>query len=290
MNFSDFYRPGELRFSFETFPPKDDKGVDSMLKALRELSPLNPAFISVTYGAMGTTHDLTRDLAIRIRQELGLVTAFHFTCVGSDRRSIQKYVLHLKEKGLNLIVGLRGDPPQGTGHFVKPENGFAYANELVAFLHSIGGFSIAVAAYPEGHIEAKDKETDLKNFVRKVRAGADIAITQLFFNNADYFDFVDRARSMGVTIPIIPGIMPILSVQQIEKISRLCGARIPDDLRLQLKGHESDPDQVREIGIQHAIRQCQELKKQGVPGIHFYTLNKSYSTKRVVEALRQSSP
>lgn len=285
MNFRDFYRPGAPRFSFETFPPKDEKGVGALLQALRELSPLNPAFISVTYGAMGTTRDLTRDLAIRIQSELGLVTAFHFTCVGSDRTSIQQYVEHLKDNGLNLIVALRGDPPQGTDRFVTPKNGFSYANELVAFLHTIQGFSIAVAAYPEGHIEAKDKETDLRNFVRKVRAGADIAITQLFFDNADYFDFVARARTMGVSIPIIPGIMPILSVQQIEKITRLCGAKLPDELQLELKGHESDPDRVREIGIQHAIRQCRELKTRGVPGIHFYTLNKSYSTRRVVEAL-----
>lgn len=286
MNFHDFYQPGHLRFSFETFPPKDEKGVESLLQALRELAPLDPAFISVTYGAMGTTRDLTRDLAIRIRNELGLVTAFHFTCVGADRDSIRKYVEYLKTKGLNLVVALRGDAPQGTDHFIKPENGFSYANELVGFLREIDGFSIAVAGYPEGHIEAKDKEIDLKNFVRKVQAGADIAITQLFFNNKDYFDFVQRAREAGVKVPIIPGIMPILSMKQIEKITGLCGASLPGDLSRQLKEHESDADQIREIGIQHAIRQCRELVAQGAPGIHFYTLNKSYSTRRVIEALR----
>lgn len=285
MNFRDFYQPGRVRFSFETFPPKDDKGIVTLFESLRDLSQFDPAFISVTYGAMGTTRDLTRDLAIRVQKELGLVTAFHFTCVGADRTSIRRYVEYLKKEGLNLVVALRGDPPQGSDGFVKPENGFSYANELVSFLREIGGFSIAVAGYPEGHIEAKDKKTDLENFVRKVKAGADIAITQLYFDNADYFDFVDQAQKKGVSIPVIPGIMPILSVKQIEKITGLCGASLPEDLSRQLKEHESDADRIREIGIQHALQQCRELIDRGAPGIHFYTLNKSYSTRRVIEAL-----
>lgn len=286
MNFRDFYQPGRLAYSFEIFPPKDENGVQALLAALRDLAPFKPAFISVTYGAMGSTRDLTRDLAIRIHRELGLTTAFHFTCVGSDRNSIRDYVEHLKKEGLNLIVALRGDPPAGTEKFVPRPDGFAYANELVRFLkQEVGDLSIAVAGYPEGHIECPDKETDLKNFVRKVLEGADIAITQLYFDNVDYFRFVERSRKAGVQVPIIPGILPVLSWKQIEKITRMCGATLPNALKEELVRHQDDPEKTREIGVAHAIRQCRELIDRGVPGIHFYTLNKSYSVGRVIEAL-----
>ncbi|MBI4196328.1 MAG: methylenetetrahydrofolate reductase [NAD(P)H] [Deltaproteobacteria bacterium] len=284
MNFHDFYQKGRIAYSFEIFPPKEE-GLPALFEALQALRTLQPAFISVTYGAMGSTRNLTRDLAVRIHRELGIETAFHFTCVGSDRDSIRDYVEQLKREGLRLVVALRGDPPTGSGSFVKPENGFSYANELVTYLKEIGGFSIAVAGYPEGHIESPDKETDLKNLARKVAAGADIVITQLFFDNADYFDFVARARQIGIKVPIIPGIMPILSLKQIEKITRMCGARIPRELYEDLAQSESDPDKVREVGIQHAIRQCRDLIQKKVPGIHFYTLNKADSVRRVIERL-----
>ena len=286
MNFRDFYNDRDCPYSFEIFPPKDEAGIASLFAALQELRPLNPAYISVTYGAMGTTRALTRDLAVRIHRELGMTTAFHFTCVGGDRDSIREYVEQLKKEGLNLVVALRGDPPGGFGSFVKPPNGFSFANELVAFLKEIGGFSIAVAGYPEGHIEAPDKETDLTNLARKVAAGADVVITQLFFDNRDFFDFVERAHRIGIRVPIVPGIMPIQSLKQIEKITRLCGAKIPKDLHDELMQHEGDPAEVREIGIRHATRQCRELVAAGVPGIHFYTLNRSESTRRVVEGMR----
>lgn len=286
MNFRDFYQPGRVAYSFEVFPPKNEQGIESLFAALRELAPFHPAFISVTYGAMGSTRDLTRDLAIRIWKEVGLTTAFHFTCVGSSREAIREYVERLKREGLRLIVALRGDPPGGMTHFETPVDGFSNANELVAFLREIDGFSIAVAGYPEGHIEAPDKETDLKNLKRKVAAGADIVITQLFFDNQDYFDFVKRAREIGILVPIIPGIMPIINLKQIEKITKMCGASLPKDLQEELTGNENDAERIREVGIEHAIRQSRELIEKGVPGIHFYTLNKSYSTRRVIEALR----
>ncbi len=285
MNFKDFYNGSRLKYSFEIFPPKDETGIASLFVALEELRPLNPGFISVTYGAMGTTRTLTRDLAVRIHRELDLVTAFHFTCVGSDRESIRRYVEQLKKEGLNLVVALRGDPPGGFGTFVKPPNGFSYANELVTYLKELGGFSIAVAGYPEGHIEAPDKETDLKNLARKVAAGAEVVITQLFFDNRDFFDFEKRARSAGITVPIVPGIMPIVSLKQIQKITRLCGAKIPPALQEELTRNESDPEQVRKIGVRQAIGQCKELITRGVPGIHFYTLNRSEGIKKVLEAL-----
>ncbi len=286
MNFRDFYNGRGLKYSFEVFPPKDEPGIAALFEALGQLRPLDPCFISVTYGAMGTTRELTRDLAVRIHRELGMTAAFHFTCVGSDRNSIREYVEQLKREGLHLVVALRGDPPGGIGSFVKPANGFSYANELVAYLKELGGFSIAVAGYPEGHIEAPDKETDLANLARKVAAGADVVITQLFFDNRDFFNFVERARRIGIRVPIVPGIMPIVSLKQIEKITRLCGAKIPKRLREELMDHEVDPAKIPEIGIRHATGQCRELVAAGVPGIHFYTLNRSESTRRVVEGMR----
>ncbi|MBI2982080.1 MAG: methylenetetrahydrofolate reductase [NAD(P)H] [Deltaproteobacteria bacterium] len=285
MNFRDFYQKGKPQFSFEIFPPKNEAGFQDLLTAMRDLSRFHPAFISVTYGAMGTTQALTRDLALRIYKELNLTTAFHFTCVGSDRESIQSYVEQLKREGINLIVALRGDPPEGTEKFVPKEDGFRYAAQLVHFLKELGGFSIAVAGYPEGHVEAPDLETDLMNLKLKVQAGADIVITQLFFDNRDFFNFQNRARQIGINVPIIPGIMPIVNLKQIEKITRMCGASIPEELRQELLRNESNPEAIREIGIQHAIEQSRELIERGSPGIHFYTLNKSYSVGKVVQSL-----
>ncbi|MDO8519808.1 MAG: methylenetetrahydrofolate reductase [NAD(P)H] [Deltaproteobacteria bacterium] len=286
MKFSDFYQAGKPRFSFEIFPPKDEAGIASLFDALRDLAAFNPAFVSVTYGAMGATRDLTRDLALRISRELKLPTAFHFTCVGTDREAIKDYVEKLKKEGLNLVVALRGDPPKGETKFVKPANGFSYANELVAYLKKIDGFSIAVAGYPEGHIECPSKEEDLANLKRKVAAGADIVITQLYFDNKDYFDFVSRARATGITAPIIPGILPILNLKQIEKIAGMCGARIPENLRAELTSNQDSPEKMREIGIRHALAQCRELLARKVPGIHFYILNRSHSTREIIEGLQ----
>lgn len=285
MNFRDFYKKGTPQFSFEIYPPKNETGIGELLNALKELSQYHPAYISVTYGAMGTTQDLTRELAVRIHQELKLTTAFHFTCVGSDRQFIRAYLEHLKKEGIDLVVALRGDPPAGTQKFVPPKDGFRYASELVSYLRELGGFSIAVAGYPEGHIESPDKETDLAHLKKKVEAGADIVITQLFFDNKDFFDFEERARKIGIKIPIIAGIMPIVNLKQIEKITKMCGASIPESLYEEMKKNESDPEKIREIGVLHAVEQCRELLNRGVPGIHFYTLNKSYSVGKVIESL-----
>ncbi len=289
MKFSDFYRPGRLAYSFEVYPPKDETGVVNLIAALKRLAVFKPAFVSVTYGAMGTTRDLTHDLALRVLKETGLVTAFHFTCVGADRDSVKSYVNRLKTAGINLIVALRGDAPvlEPGRTYVRPANGFSYANELVAYLKEIDGFSIAVAGYPEGHLEAPDKETDLRNLRRKVDSGADVVLTQLFFDNKDFFDFVARARKIGIpeNVPIVPGIMPILNLKQIEKITKMCGARLPKELSDNLAKNQNDPEAMRKVGVEHAIGQCRELKARGVPGIHFYTLNRSESTGEVISAL-----
>lgn len=282
MRFSDFYNSGRHKYSFEVFPPKDETGVVSLIAALKRLAVFDPAFVSVTYGAMGSTRDLTRDLALRVRRETGLVTAFHFTCVGADRESVRAYVHRLKQEGIDLVVALRGDAPQGGE---RPASDFSYANELVSYLREIDGFSIAVAGYPEGHVEAPDKETDLKNLKRKVDAGADVVLTQLFYDNRDYFDFVDRARKIGIAVPIVPGIMPILNLKQIEKITKMCGAKLPDDLHRNLEQAQGDPETMRMVGVGHAIRQCRELIGRGVPGIHFYILNRAESTSEILKAL-----
>lgn len=287
MNFSDFYKTGKTAYSLEVFPPKDETGVQNLIAALKKLSSFDPAFVSVTYGAMGTTRDLTRDLALRVRNETKLTTAFHFTCVGADRASVRSYVDRLKKEGMNLIVALRGDAPvlpPGQA-YERPKDGFTYANELVAYLKEIDGFSIAVAGYPEGHVECADKETDLKNLKRKVDAGADVVITQLFFDNRDYFGFVERARKIGIAVPIVPGIMPILSLKQIEKISKMCGATLPKGLHDRLEEAQNDPEAMRKVGVAHAAAQCRELLKKGVPGIHFYILNRAESTSEVLKAL-----
>ncbi len=287
MNFKDFYKKGKQAFSFEIFPPKDEQGVVGLFSELKDLASFDPAFISVTYGAGGTTRDWTRDLAIRIHRELNLNTAFHFTCVGSSREEIKNYVERLKKEGLNLIVALRGDPPKGAVRFEKPADGFQYASELVSFLRSIDGFSMAVAGYPEGHVEAVSIDADLLHLKEKVDAGADVVITQLFFDNRDYFDFVKRARALGITVPIIPGIMPVLGLKQLERITTLGGTKIPPALHEELRKNQEYPDVLRDIGIRHATHQCQELLKHGVSGIHFYILNKAYSTKKILEALEK---
>jgi len=285
MNFRDFYKPGRLTYSFEVFPPKSDAGIADLIANLKNLRDLDPAFVSVTYGAMGSTRDLTRDLATRIKNEVGVTTAFHFTCVGTSRNDIKTTIERFKKEGFELVVALRGDPPQGTEKFIPPSDGFAHANELVSYIRSTNGFSIAVAGYPEGHIEAPNKEIDLENLKRKVDAGGDIVITQLFFDNTDYFDFCERARKIGITVPIVPGIMPISNLKQIEKITKMCGARIPEKLHARLQENEGDPEKIREIGIEHAIAQCRGIMKQCQPWFHFYILNKSEAVRRIINAL-----
>ncbi len=234
---------------------------------------------------MGSTRALTRELVIGIRDCLGLETMPHFTCVGSTRDDIADYLASLKRAGIDRILALRGDPPQGASRFVPPPGGFAYANELVEFIRGIDGFSISVAGYPEGHVEAPSKEIDLTNLKRKVDAGASQVITQLFFDNAHFFDFVDRARAIGISVPIVPGIMPILNLKQVDRLAKMCGASLPEALRLHLLACGDDADAMRKVGIAWAIGQVEELIRAGVPGIHFYILNKAESVLRILEAV-----
>jgi len=283
MSFGQFY--SRFRYSIEVFPPKTDEGVKNVFKELAALKVIDPAFISVTYGAFGSTRDLTKDLALRIKRELNLEAAFHFTCVGSGRSAIRQYVTELRDNGINLVVALRGDKPPGMETFVPPPDGFSYASELVAYLQEIGGFSLAVAGYPEKHIEAPSLEVDINNLKRKVDAGADIIITQIFYDNADYYRYVEKVRASGVAIPVIAGIMPIMNLKQIQRITGLCGAKLPSQLLARLEACGDDEAAMREVGIDHAAAQCRDLIAHGAPGIHFYALNKAHSVLQVVARL-----
>lgn len=288
MKFSDLYKNNQFRYSIEIFPPKTPAGVAALFHELKELGRVKPAYVSVTYGALGSTRDLTQDLAIRVHRELGYQTAFHFTCVGSGRDEIKSYVNKLYEAGINFIVALRGDQPQGLENYQPPADGFRYANELVAYLKSVGNFSLAVAGYPEKHGEALDFKTDINNLKRKVDAGADVIITQLFFDNADYYSWLEKVRAVGIQIPIIAGILPIQSLKQIQRITGLCGAQLPPDLVRRLENCHDDDAAMRVVGIEHALKQCADLKKNGVVGIHFYALNKAYSVLKIVDGLGEA--
>jgi len=275
-------------FSFEFFPPKTEQGEQNLYRAIEQLRMLRPTFVSVTYGAGGSTRDKTVELVCRIKHELGIETMAHLTCVGADGDEIETVLQRLRAGGIDNVLALRGDPPQEQPHFVRPRNGFAYASELVAFIRSRGfPFCIGGAAYPEGHVECRDLERGLTHLKAKVDAGLDFVITQLFFDNADYFAFVDRARARGIRVPIIPGIMPITNVAQIERFTSMCGAHIPLDLKQRLDAVRSDEAAVRALGIAHATTQCGELLARGAPGIHFYTLNQSPATRAIFAALHR---
>ena len=281
MRICDCFQSEQPVFSFEFFPPKTPEGVKSLYKTIEELQPLNPSFVSVTYGAGGSTRDLTVELVTRIKQELSLEAMAHLTCVGHSADEIAGVLDRLQEGGVENVLALRGDPPKGQTQFVKPENGFGYAQELIRFIRSRYGFCLAGAAYPESHPESPSADADLARLKEKVDSGVEFLVTQLFFDAKDYFAFVARARAAGIAVPIVPGIMPITNVSQVERITSLCGANIPETLRTRLDAIRDDEQAVVSTGIEWATDQCRELLAGGAPGIHFYTLNKSLSTRMV---------
>jgi methylenetetrahydrofolate reductase (NADPH) len=272
--------------SFEFFPPKDQEGVDRLFATVAELAPFAPAYVSVTYGAGGSTRQLTVDLVGRIQREVGIEAMAHLTCVGATQAELGGVLDQLEEKGVQNVIALRGDPPKGSTTFVTPEGGFGHASELAGFVKKRGSFCVAGACYPEKHPESASLEADLSNLKHKVDAGAEFLITQLFFDNADYFAFVERARSIGITVPIIAGIMPVTNVSQIKRFTAMCGASMPDALTQKLEPVAADADAVGEIGVQHAVDQCRELLAKGAPGVHFYTLNRSKATVEILKRLR----
>ncbi|MCY1014782.1 methylenetetrahydrofolate reductase [NAD(P)H] [Pyxidicoccus sp. MSG2] len=282
--------PSNPCFSFEFFPPKTDEGVANLLKALEDLAPLQPGFVSVTYGAGGSTRDRTVELVTRIKKETGIEAMAHLTCVGHTRDELRELLKRLAEAKLDNLLVLRGDPPQGEKSFVPSAGGFQFASELVRFIREEDfNFCLGGACYPEGHVETVSRDDDLRHLKEKVDAGLDFVVTQLFFDNAFFFDFVERARRAGINVPIVPGIMPITNYEQLQRFTRMCGATVPMRLALQLERVKDQPDALVQLGVAHATVQCMELLSRGVPGIHFYTLNKSPATRMIVSALRARS-
>jgi len=273
-------------FSFEFFPPKTEEGEEALFRTMAELKAFRPAFVSITYGAMGSTRERSVAWAARIK-ELGLTPLAHLTVAGQSREEVALVLERLLAVGVENVLALRGDPPPGERVFRPHPEGFRYAYELVAFIRERHGdrLSLGGAAYPEGHPESESLEADLRHFKAKVEAGLDFAITQLFFNNAHYFGFLERARRVGIKIPILPGIMPITSYHQLRRFTEVCGASIPGPLLSRLERHQDDPGAILEIGVEHATRQVAELLEAGVEGVHFYTLNKSPATRMVLERL-----
>jgi methylenetetrahydrofolate reductase (NADPH) len=277
-------------FSFEFFPPKTPQGEENLQEALRQLATLEPAFVSVTYGAGGSTRDKTIEIVKGIRREYGLEAMAHFTCVGATVEQLRATLDEMRESGIENVLALRGDPPAGTKRWTKAEGGLEYSHELVALIKDGYRFAIGGACFPETHMEAVSPQADLQYLAQKVRAGADFLITQLFFDNAVYFDFVRRARAAGITVPIIPGILPITHFGQLQRMTEMCGASIPPGLRQELQARESEPEAVRDFGVAYATLQCAELLAAGAPGIHFYTLNRSPATRAILSALKLTRP
>lgn len=287
MRIATLLERGRPIFSFEFFPPKTEAGDRALAAAVAELRALEPDYVSVTYGAGGSTRDRTVELVSHIRRDLGLEAMAHLTCVGASRAELEGVLDRLEAAGIENVIALRGDPPAGEEEFRPHPDGLGYADELVRLIRGQGRpFCVAAACYPETHIEAPSAEADLARLRDKVAAGVDFLITQLFFDNARYFEFVERARRAGIGVPIVAGIMPVTNLAQIERFTVRCGASIPDDLRRRLEPYRERGDEVERIGVEYAVEQCRELLDRGVPGVHFYTLNKSRATRDILTALR----
>lgn len=289
MRISEFYKTKRHTISFEFFPPKTPEGEKKLYEAVRDLKKLGPSFVSVTYGAMGNTQTNTLRVVTEIKNRIGIETAAHLTCVAHTRDEIAGILEKLRAANIENIVALRGDPPQGETEFRPVPDGFRHASELVRFIRTHSGFSkgfdLIVAGYPEGHPECRDKKKDLEYLKAKVDQGADSITTQLFFNNAVFFDFVARARKIGIKVPIVPGIMPVTHGPQIEKFSKMCGASIPREIRDAIGKFGDDQVSILKFGIDYTTRQCRELLRQSVPGLHFYTLNQSLATRQIYKDL-----
>ena len=284
---------GEPVFSFEFFPPRTDEGVRQLFETVEALRPLGPAFVSVTYGAGGSTRQRTLELVTRLKRETEVEAVAHVTCVGAARREIGEVLDEIAAAGIQNVLALRGDPPRGETVFQPHPDGFRYASELVSWIRGQPQrwrFCVGAAAYPEGHVETRDLSRDLAHLGQKVAAGVDFLVTQLFFHNDRYFRFAERARASGIHVPILPGIMPFTNVDQVERFTAMCGAQIPAPLRAAMEVRRSDGDGALQLGVAYATLQCADLLRRGAPGIHFYTLNRSPSTRAIVAALRSAEP
>jgi len=284
MHIIDVIRSRRPAFSLEFFPPKSKEEIPLLYQTLNDIRALDPAFVSVTYGAGGGTRDKTMQIVQQAKSQIGLEAAAHLTCIGNSRSEIRQILDELVHSGIENVVALRGDRPIGLQTTSNPD-GFQYAAELTAFIRKSYPLCIAVAGYPEGHTESPSKETDWAHLEEKVNAGADIIITQLFFDNHYFYDFERHMRDRGVRVPIIPGIMPITNFQQLLRITTFCGASIPYKVMADLQAVQTEPELVQRYGIEYARKQCRDLLAHGVPGIHFYTLNKSKPTQAIISSL-----
>ena len=282
----------EPSFSFEFFPPATDEGERNLGRALAELSRLSPTFVSVTYGAGGspTQRRKTIDIVKHLKGDYGMEAMAHFTCVGATVGELREMLDTMRDAGLENVLALRGDPPRGQTEWTATEGGLSYSRELIELVRDEYDFSIGAACFPEVHIDATDADVDLRYCKEKVEAGARFLITQLFFDNQAYYDFVARAREIGIDVPIIPGIWPITNVAQIKRVTEMCGAKIPDRLVHELELRGDQPGAVTDLGVAYATLQCADLLANGAPGIHFYTLNRSPATRAILTALRLMAP
>ena len=289
MKIGNLFGGDKVTLSFEVFPPSREGNLDELYQAIGELVELNPDFISVTYGAGGGTREKTVEIASTIRREFARETLAHLTCVQATRDDIGEQLEQLQDEGIENILALRGDPPKDREQFVKTEGGFGYANELVAFIREQGDFSVGVAGYPEVHPEAPDMEHDLINLKKKVDAGADFIITQMFFDNDDFYRFRDHAIAAGIRVPIIPGIFPIFNYKQISRVAALCGAKIPPRLQDKLSKVSKQNEEVEKYGTEHALLQSENLLGNDVSGLHFYSMNRSGHVIKIIRELPQKS-
>jgi methylenetetrahydrofolate reductase (NADPH) len=277
-------------FSFEFFPPKTDDGERTLEETLAELKEDRPEYVSVTYGAGGSTRERTVEITKWIKQDLGIEAMAHLSCVGESKERIVEILAELESVGIENVLALRGDPPRGETEWTPHPGGLHYSTELIALIRQHFDFCVGAACFPEVHPEAPDLATDLGFAKEKVDAGASFLITQLFLDNELYFDFVEAARGAGITVPIIPGIMPITNVKQIKTITGMCAATLPGELERELDERADDPEAVAELGVAYATLQCSDLLARGAPGIHFYTLNRSPATRAILAALRAAHP
>jgi methylenetetrahydrofolate reductase (NADPH) len=288
MKISDIFEQKERTFSFEFFPPKDEISAIDFGVNVGQLMKLSPSFVSVTYGAGGSNSDRTFALVDYLQNKTGLTVMAHYTCVGASKAKVIEDISYLKSKNVNNLMLLRGDPPKGTNDFVPHPDGFAYASELIEKVSSEfkNTFTIGAGCYPEKHPETATFDDDILHLKEKTNAGADFLITQLFFDNDIYFNFVDKVRKAGIRCRVIPGVIPITSYSQIERFFKLSNTKIPDLLMDKVKSAKDNPKRILRTGIDYAIEQCKNLIENGAPGIHFYTLNKSSATVEIFEAIR----
>jgi methylenetetrahydrofolate reductase (NADPH) len=286
MSLLSLYAPGRLGLSFELFPPKTAAAEESLWQNVGDLMAFRPDFLTCTYGAGGSTRSKTLDICRGVKQRFGVPVASHLTCVGSTVDQLRGYLAEAQAADIDYIVALRGDPPKGEASFKPVEGGLRYANELVDLIRrDFPGFGLLVAGYPEKHQECPSSELDLENLKRKVAAGGDVVVTQLFYDNADFFRFRDAYQRAGITAPLVPGILPVTNLSQIQRITSMCGAKLPARFTVALSERQDDADWQFRAGVDFAIEQVRELVASDIPGLHFYVLNRSHATAAVLEAV-----